>query len=72
MHLLLVEMGLKKENITVNDRFGIIYKGRVDEMNPYNAAYAIETDARTLDDVMDGVDVFLGLSAPRVLETAPR
>ncbi len=65
---LLVEMGLKKENITVNDRFGIIYKGRVDEMNPYNSAYAIETDARTLDDVMDGVDVFLGLSAPRVLK----
>ena len=65
---LLVEMGLKKENITVNDRFGIIYKGRVDEMNPYNSAYAIDTDARTLDDVMDGVDIFLGLSAPRVLK----
>ncbi|HPY40116.1 MAG TPA: NADP-dependent malic enzyme, partial [Thiolinea sp.] len=65
---LLVEMGLKKENITVNDRFGIIYKGRVDEMNPYNSAYAIETESRTLDDVMDGVDVFLGLSAPRVLK----
>ncbi|WP_020393669.1 NADP-dependent malic enzyme [Thiolinea disciformis] len=65
---LLVEMGLKKENVTVNDRFGIIYKGRVEEMNPYNSAYAIETDARTLDDVMDGVDVFLGLSAPRVLK----
>ena len=65
---LLVEMGLKKENITVNDRFGIIYKGRVEEMNPYNSAYAIETTARTLDDVMEGVDVFLGLSAPRVLK----
>nr|WP_308874704.1 NADP-dependent malic enzyme [Thiothrix subterranea] len=65
---LLVEMGLKKENIVVNDRFGIIYKGRVEEMNPYNAAYAIDTDARTLDDVMDGVDIFLGLSAPRVLK----
>ncbi len=65
---LLVEMGLKKENIVVNDRFGIIYKGRVEEMNPYNSAYAIDTDARTLDDVMDGVDVFLGLSAPRVLK----
>lgn len=65
---LLVEMGLKKENIVVNDRFGIIYKGRVEEMNPYNSAYAIDTAARTLDDVMDGVDVFLGLSAPRVLK----
>lgn len=65
---LLVEMGLKKENIVVNDRFGIIYKGRVEEMNPYNAAYAIDTTARSLDDVMQGVDVFLGLSAPRVLQ----
>ncbi|WP_028488736.1 NADP-dependent malic enzyme [Thiothrix lacustris] len=65
---LLVEMGLKKENIIVNDRFGIIFKGREEEMNPYNSAYAIDTTARTLDDVMDGVDVFLGLSAPRVLK----
>lgn len=64
---LLQEMGLKKENIFVNDRFGIIYEGRVEEMNPYNSAYAQATEARTLDDVMDGVDVFLGLSAPGVL-----
>ncbi|MGB0845836.1 MAG: NADP-dependent malic enzyme [Thiolinea sp.] len=64
---LLQEMGLKKENILVNDRFGIIYKGRVEEMNPYNSVYAVDTDARTLDDVMEGVDVFLGLSAPGVL-----
>lgn len=65
---LLVDMGLKRENIIVNDRCGIIYKGRTEEMNPYNSAYAVETDARTLDDVMDGVDVFLGLSAPGVLK----
>lgn len=64
---LLQEMGLKKENIIVNDRFGIIYTGRVDEMNPYNSAYAVDTEARTLDDVMEGADVFLGLSAPRIL-----
>ncbi|HPQ95033.1 MAG TPA: NADP-dependent malic enzyme [Thiolinea sp.] len=67
---LLCEMGLKKEHITVNDRFGIIWKGRQEEMNPYNSAYAIETDARTLDDVMEGADVFLGLSAPGVLSQA--
>lgn len=64
---LLVDMGLKKENIIVNDRFGIIYPERKEEMNPYNSAYAVDTDARTLDDVMDGVDVFLGVSAPGVL-----
>lgn len=64
---LLIEMGLKKENITVNDRFGIIYKGRKEEMNPYNSAFAIDTDARVLEDVMANVDVFLGVSAPGVL-----
>ncbi len=64
---LLIEMGLKKENIVVNDRFGIIYKGRKEEMNPYNSAFAIETDARVLDDVMANTDVFLGVSAPKVL-----
>lgn len=64
---LLVEMGLRKENIIVTDRFGVIYQGRKEEMNPYNARYAIETDARTLEDVIDGADVFLGLSAPRVM-----
>lgn len=64
---LLQEMGLKKENIVVNDRFGIIYQGRRDEMNPYNSAYAVDTAARTLDDVIEGADVFLGLSAPGVL-----
>ena len=64
---LLQEMGLKKDNIVVNDRFGIIYTGRVEEMNPYNSAYAIDTDARTLSDVIAGADVFLGLSAPGVL-----
>ena len=64
---LLIEMGLKKENITVNDRFGIIYKGRKEEMNPYNSAFAIDTEARVLDDVIKGADVFLGVSAPGVL-----
>ncbi|MGB1256810.1 MAG: NADP-dependent malic enzyme [Thiolinea sp.] len=64
---LLQEMGLKKENIIINDRFGIIYQGRQEEMNPYNSAYAVDTQARTLDDVMAGADVFLGLSAPGVL-----
>lgn len=64
---LLVEMGLKKENISVNDRFGVIYKGRKEEMNPYNSAYAVDSKARVLDDIIGDADVFLGLSAPRVL-----
>ncbi|MBX2835426.1 MAG: NADP-dependent malic enzyme [Gammaproteobacteria bacterium] len=61
---LLVYMGLKKENITVSDSKGILYKGRNAGLNPYNSVFARETDARTLDDAIDGADVFLGLSGP--------
>lgn len=65
---LLMEAGLKKENIIVSDRCGVIYKGREEEMNPYNSAFAVDTDARTLGDIIDDADIFLGLSAPRVLK----
>ncbi len=65
---LLVTMGLRRENIIVTDRFGVVYKGRQEEMDPWKEVYAIDTDARTLDDVIDGADIFLGLSAPRVLK----
>lgn len=65
---LLIKSGLKKENIIVSDRCGVIYKGRKEEMNPYNSAFAIDTDARTLGDIIEGADIFLGLSAPRVLK----
>ena len=64
---LLVFMGLKKENITVCDIHGVLYEGRNDNMDPYKAVYARNTSARTLDDAIDGVDVFLGLSAPNVI-----
>ncbi|MDG4720757.1 MULTISPECIES: NADP-dependent malic enzyme [Thalassospira] len=64
---LLVSMGLPKENITVTDRFGVVYKGRQEEMDPWKAEYAIETNARTLSDVVEGADIFLGLSAPNVM-----
>ena len=64
---LLVFMGLKKENITVCDIHGVLYEGRNDNMDPYKAVYARDTSARKLDDAIDGVDVFLGLSAPNVI-----
>lgn len=64
---LLVSMGLPKHNITVTDRFGVVYKGRAEEMDPWKAEYAIETNARTLSDVIEGADIFLGLSAPNVM-----
>jgi len=64
---LLVTLGLKKENITVCDLDGVIHVGRNENMNPYNSVFAKDTDARTLDEVIDGADIFLGLSGPNVL-----
>ena len=65
---LLVKMGLKRENIVVCDREGVVYKGREAEMDPRKASYAVETDARTLNDVIERADIFLGVSAPGVLK----
>ncbi|MFU8877774.1 MAG: NADP-dependent malic enzyme, partial [Wenzhouxiangellaceae bacterium] len=65
---LLVKMGLKKENIVVCDREGVVHKGRETEMDERKAGYAVDTDARTLDDVIAKADIFLGVSAPGVLK----
>src|SRR5690625_2148860 len=60
-------MGLKRENIMVCDREGVVYVGRSSEMDKRKAVYAIDTDMRTLGEAIDGADVFLGVSAPGVL-----
>jgi malate dehydrogenase (oxaloacetate-decarboxylating)(NADP+) len=65
---LLVKMGLPREHITVTDIKGVVYKGRREEMDPDKDRFAIDTRARTLDEVMEGADVFLGLSAGGVLK----
>ncbi|HSA88590.1 MAG TPA: NADP-dependent malic enzyme [Burkholderiales bacterium] len=67
---LLVHMGLPAANITVTDIKGVVYKGRREEMDPDKERYAKETRARTLDEVIAGADVFLGLSAGGVLKPA--
>jgi malate dehydrogenase (oxaloacetate-decarboxylating)(NADP+) len=67
---LLVDLGVPTENIWVTDIAGVVYKGRVEQMDPRKARYARDTNARTLDDVIGDADVFLGLSAPRVLKPA--
>ncbi|WP_259779313.1 NADP-dependent malic enzyme [Aestuariispira ectoiniformans] len=64
---MLVSMGARRENITVCDIDGVVYKGR-EQMDPYKEFYAQDTDARTLADVIAGADVFMGLSAPKVLK----
>ncbi|PZU08787.1 NADP-dependent malic enzyme [Sphingomonas sp.] len=64
---LLVSMGLPIANITLTDKDGVVHAGR--EGMPSNmAVYARTTDARTLQEVLPGADVFLGLSAPNVLK----
>ena len=65
---LLVSLGAKLENIWVTDRFGVAYKGRVDEMDRWKDPYVKDTEARLLADVIAGADVFLGLSAAGVLK----
>jgi len=65
---LLVALGLKRENIFVCDIAGLVYEGRTEEMDPYKAAFAQATDARTMGDVIGDADVFMGLSAPGVLK----
>ncbi len=54
--------GVSKENITMLDSKGVIYKGRGASMTPQKEEFAIETDKRTLEDAMEGADVFMGLS----------
>jgi malate dehydrogenase (oxaloacetate-decarboxylating)(NADP+) len=65
---LLVNLGMPVDNITVTDIKGVVYRGRVEEMDEFKARYAKETPARALADVIGGADVFLGLSAAGVLK----
>ncbi|MBK8308316.1 MAG: NADP-dependent malic enzyme [Gammaproteobacteria bacterium] len=65
---LLVTMGLKPEHVTLVDRSGVVYLGRTEGMNPWKQKYARETPLRTLDEAMDGADIFMGLSGPGVLK----
>ncbi|MBI4788195.1 MAG: NADP-dependent malic enzyme [Chloroflexi bacterium] len=62
-----IRLGVKRENVTMVDTKGVVYKGRTAGMNPYKARFASDTKARTLADAMKGADVFLGLSTKDVL-----
>ncbi len=71
---LLVSMGLPVGNVAVTDIVGVVYKGRTELMDPRKERYAIDTNARTLGEIIPGADIFLGLSAggvlkPEMLET---
>ena len=64
---LLVALGLKKENVVVIDLKGVIYQGRPGTLDLYKANYAAKTKHRTLEEAMNGADIFLGVSAGNVL-----
>jgi malate dehydrogenase (oxaloacetate-decarboxylating)(NADP+) len=65
---LLVKLGLPRENIWVTDLAGLVYEGRTELMDPDKAFFAQKTELRTLSQVIDGADLFLGLSAGGVLK----
>src|SRR6266403_772612 len=64
---LLLDLGLDRENVWLTDLAGVVYAGRQELMDPEKARFAQATGARTLNDVIGGADVFLGLSAGGVL-----
>jgi len=65
---LLVSLGAKKDNIIVTDIDGVVHEGRPGDIDRWKAVFARDTDLRTLEQAIDGADVFLGLSAAGVLK----
>ena len=65
---MLLKLGVKRENVWLCDIHGLVYEGREEDMNPQKAAFAQPSDKRSLDEVIDGADMFLGLSGPGVLK----
>ena len=64
---LIKAMGVPHQNVILTDREGVIYQGREGSMNQWKSAHAVKTEARTLEDAIEGADVFLGLSVAGAL-----
>lgn len=64
---MIVDLGVNRENIVMSDIHGVVYKGRTEGMNSYLEAFAVDTAKRTLAEVMEGADVFIGVSAEGVV-----
>jgi malate dehydrogenase (oxaloacetate-decarboxylating)(NADP+) len=60
--------GVPNENVTMLDRKGVVYRGRTEGMDQWKSAHAIDTKDRTLEEAINGADVFLGLSAKGALK----
>ncbi len=65
---MLLKLGVKRENVWLCDIAGLVYEGRTEDMTPQKAAFAQGTEPKTLMDVIEGADMFLGLSGPGVLK----
>jgi len=63
---LLILAGMNPQNIFMCDRKGVIHSGR-DDLNQYKQAFAVDTEKRTVDDAIEGADIFLGLSGPNMV-----
>ncbi len=63
---LLISAGIQRGNITMLDSKGVIHSGRTD-LNEYKSQFAKDSEARTLDDAIEGADAFLGVSGPNLL-----
>jgi len=61
-------IGVRRENITLSDYYGVVYKGRTEGMNPFLEEFAQDTNARTLAEIIPGADVFYGLSVGGILK----
>ncbi len=59
---LLVNLGFKKENMILVDRRGVVSKEQISIVNKYKAEFAVDTDKKTLEDALDGADVFIGVA----------
>jgi malate dehydrogenase (oxaloacetate-decarboxylating)(NADP+) len=64
---LFIKTGVNKNNITMLDRKGVLYRGR-DNLNQWKSVFAIDTKKRSLSEAIDGADVFLGLSSRDTLK----
>ena len=67
---MLLKLGVRRENVWLCDLAGLVYHGRVDQMTDQKADYAQGQSAASLAEVIDGADLFLGLSGPGVLTPA--
>ncbi len=65
---LYLSYGVRRENLRLVDKKGVIYRGRTEDMNPYKAQFAVETAERTLRDALNGADALIGLSSGGIVK----